>query len=259
MTERRLQMNVKFTLIELLITIAIIAILAGLLLPALNNARERGRTIACTSNMKQIGLLCQQYSVENNEYEIPLVSGSSSDDAIWNFPGVYFYQKMRVDYRVFFCPSMGARNPKSFKLDTESNILSTVQWYMEYGMNYWMNAVSRGAIQSNPGTYDPLNPLVSSRRAGSIKNPAVRVRYIDTWHNNPFDRQLGCYYVDCRWFTTSSAGRPANRHGGKANVLFLDGHVGASPLFDSGLVTEHPWFKISWSSTPADTRWISYY
>ena len=94
-------MNVKFTLIELLITIAIIAILAGLLLPALNNARERGRTIACTSNMKQIGLLCQQYSVENNEYEIPLVSGSSSDDAIWNFPGVYFYQKMRVDYRVF--------------------------------------------------------------------------------------------------------------------------------------------------------------
>ena len=94
-------MNVKFTLIELLITIAIIAILAGLLLPALNNARERGRTIACTSNMKQIGLLCQQYSVENNEYEIPLVSGSSSDDAIWNFRGVYFYQKMRVDYRVF--------------------------------------------------------------------------------------------------------------------------------------------------------------
>ena len=93
MTPRRRR---GFTLIELLVVISIIGVLVGLLLPAINSAREAGRRVQCQNNQKNVGLALAQFSTAKNSFPnsgiffedlLPHVRSMARSDDLRDLPG----------------------------------------------------------------------------------------------------------------------------------------------------------------------------
>lgn len=209
-----------FTLIEMLVVIAIIAILAGLLLPALSGARERARRTTCMNNLRQLGVAFEMYAEDFYE-RFPTVDSSGKPSSLYS-KQKSIYPNYINQAKVFWCPSSVRRYSKAevggqtiyghllppdgditggYSLDPNGNPESDKTWF-DY-RNEWYASYSFvfGLTTGNKSTR-PV-PMISDRGIYNTK--------IDP--NNP------------RYPNLSGCNPLTGNHEWGINVLYIDGSV----------------------------------
>jgi len=196
-------MRKAFTLIEMLVVIAIIAILAALLMPAISRAREEAYKASCISNVHQVGLYLQSYRTDNKRTEpvpglrydygrspswginVGDLGGDARDD--WAYDSSLSIARLYPAYadtqEVFQCPAMDS--PVDFTQDDASGLgvlmdfdgdPNTAEYRIESEIEY---LTQTGISQLNDPDYliDPHTPL-QSRTARIIYGDGPDLEYV---------------------------------------------------------------------------------
>ena len=142
---RHVRWSIAFTLIELLTVIAIIAVLAGLLLPTFARAKESGRRVFCMSNLRQIGLGIQMYRQDQNDRPpLYLVNPGSKT---FGFPGgrTTYLEKGYVDNtNSFIC--LSGRTRGRIPIDLTWEYFGDFTTSYAYHMGPWQQTTPEGKV-----------------------------------------------------------------------------------------------------------------
>ena len=205
-----------FTLIELLMVIAIIAILAGMLLPALNSAREKGRAISCTSNIKQVLLDFQMYAGDNQDMW-PVGRPRSWSEILHK----EYLDKNQYRAKPYtYCPSniRPPFDPATRKPGHYNTYGAKMAFSMLYEQTYAGTAKA-------PYLYDSTMSVLQSNK---VKKPSEYFQICDSNSSGTASNPKGwnMYFV--------SPNDPeygiALMHQSRTSLGFVDGHVGAEGL-----------------------------
>lgn len=200
-----------FSLLELLIVIAVVAIVVSLSLPVAKGIREQGQTSRCTANLRQIGMALLSYAADNDGKLPPRSLGllrtpgnakPPADERTWAQRLYKFGYLTQVD--AFYCPS---EFPKNDALARKKAINGASQIY---GYRIWIT----------PGGDWSGEEREEHRKMSSIKEPGDFFLVADS------------YWTDADWESQGYSITPGSqeqlvhlRHSGKANAVFADGHV----------------------------------
>ena len=181
--------------------IAIIAILAGMLLPALNNARKSGKRADCTGKRKQIGLIVQQYAQDFDGYILSHAQHTASSLNTYWFYAHPDEKTTNNSYPLYMCTEVNHPGKENTAHD----------WYP--GAQHYTIAVYLSGFQR-----DLIDSVSYSRsKLGKFKNPSAK--------GHMFENKK-CYYMEGGGQNNANS-HFVGRHNGYGIILYVDGHVGA--------------------------------
>ena len=195
-------------MIQLLVVIAIIAILAGMLLPALNQAREKGRSSSCVNQLKQLGLVFAQYRGDNDDYyPISRLKDESSTKVYWPTSLCTYFGDEQKEY------NNSTRAPKWLSCPSQK-VQYTQTAVLAYGCSYAYNAACYG-VSDIDKSYN--------RRTKFVPAASDTVLCGDAWYGSSSDANRQRGHIEFE-ISQPKLG-VCYRHSKRSNILFADLHV----------------------------------